>query len=322
VLVRSAGPPGVHPPVLPAPSPSLRYLEVLLTDRCNLRCRHCYLGEAGRNDLPLPLLDRALAEFGGMQGLRLLLSGGEPLLHPGFWELNQRLPAFPLRSVLLTNGTLVTREAAERLSVHEAQVSLDGLRAGHDSLRGRGSFDAAVAGIENLSRAGKAVSVATMIHSANLDEFPGLERLVRGLGVREWTVDALCLAGRLPGPGGVAVAPEVAGRYLGKYGFGGGMHGSSPGQACGAHLAAVHPDGRVAKCGLFAASPVGDLSEGLAACWGRVAHPSLAQLECSRVVEGGCPHLSECRGGCRFRALEEGGPLARDRYQCESRGVL
>ena len=38
---------------LPAPTPSLRYLELIMTDRCNLQCRHCYLGEGSRSGPPL-----------------------------------------------------------------------------------------------------------------------------------------------------------------------------------------------------------------------------------------------------------------------------
>ncbi len=320
-MLRTDVRPSLVHPLHPSPRPSLRYLEVLLTDRCNLRCRHCYLGEAGSTDLSLSLLDRTLAEFAGLQGLRLLLSGGEPLLHPRFWEINQRLPRLPLRAVLLTNGTLVTPEAARRLAVREAQVSLDGMREGHDLLRGRGTFDLAVAGVRRLAEAGVAVSIATMIHRGNLEEFDELERLVRDLGAGAWTVDALCPAGRLAGQEGVAVAPGVAGRYLGKYGFGGGLHGSTPGQACGYHLAAVHPDGSVAKCGLFAEEAVGSVDEGLDRCWARVPHPTLDELECYRVGGSACSALADCRGGCRFRALEEGNILSRDRYQCEARGM-
>jgi radical SAM protein with 4Fe4S-binding SPASM domain len=322
-LVRRSAerPRGPAHPVRPAPRPSLRYLEILLTDRCNLRCRHCYLGEAGTNDLALPRFARTVEEFADMQGLRLLLSGGEPLMHPRFWEINRLLPRLPLRAVLLTNGTLVTPEAARRLAVREAQVSLDGMREGHDSLRGAGSFGRALAGARALAAAGVAVSVATMIHRGNLSEFDALDELVRGLGAREWTVDALCLAGRLPAQEGVQVAPAVAGRYLDRYGFGGGMHESTPGRACGYHLAAVHPDGRVAKCGLFAGEAAGHVDEGLERCWARIPHPALGDLECSRVGGGGCLALEECRGGCRFRAREEGNALGRDRYQCAARGI-
>ena len=83
--------------------PSLRYLELQLTSRCNLTCKHCYLGETTPLDLPAETILRICKEFERMQGLRLLLSGGEPMLHNDFWTLNDALSDFGLRSVLLSN---------------------------------------------------------------------------------------------------------------------------------------------------------------------------------------------------------------------------
>ncbi|NOY64116.1 MAG: radical SAM protein [Nitrospirae bacterium] len=67
--------------VRPSPVPSLRYLELLITDQCNLHCRHCYIGEPTRQELSLHEITSVLGEFEEMQGLRVLISGGEPLMH-------------------------------------------------------------------------------------------------------------------------------------------------------------------------------------------------------------------------------------------------
>ena len=99
----------------PSPVPSLRYLEFQITDRCNLKCRHCYIGEGLHCDLPIESIQRVLEEFEEMHGLRLLLSGGEPLLHPQFWTLNEMLRDYSFRSVLLSNGVLMTRDMARKL---------------------------------------------------------------------------------------------------------------------------------------------------------------------------------------------------------------
>ena len=69
--------------------PSLRYLELYLTERCNLRCGHCFLGDLGRTDLPPATTFRLLDQFDAMGGLRLLLTGGEAILHPAFWHVNE-----------------------------------------------------------------------------------------------------------------------------------------------------------------------------------------------------------------------------------------
>lgn len=172
-----------------APEPSLRYLLVHITDRCNLACRHCFGGAAGATELDLRRLEDVADQFVGLQGLRLMISGGEPLLHSQFAALNELLAGKDVRAVLMTNGTLLDRKAVSRLRFEEVQVSLDGMRAAHDFLRGPGTFDRAVAALELLAAAGVQTSVATMVHSRNLDDFDALGELLDRLGIREWGVD-------------------------------------------------------------------------------------------------------------------------------------
>jgi sulfatase maturation enzyme AslB (radical SAM superfamily) len=155
---------------LPSPIPSLRYLEFQITDRCNLRCRHCYIGDGLHQDLPLEKIFKVLKEFEEIQGLRLLLSGGEPLLHPHFWKINEILREYPFRSILLSNGILITKETSKKLRVHEVQISLDGTKEGHESIRGEGTFEKTLQAIDNLRKANIPVSIATMIHRRNLKD--------------------------------------------------------------------------------------------------------------------------------------------------------
>jgi sulfatase maturation enzyme AslB (radical SAM superfamily) len=165
--------------VAAAPTPSLRYLELQITSRCNLKCQHCYLGEPAALDLPQKTIMHVLEEFQRMQGLRLLISGGEPLLHPDFWAINDSLPSFGFRSVLLTNGTLIDQATAKKLKVHEIQVSLDGIGTSHDIIRGKGSYTKAINALRRLHKLGKDVSVATMVHTKNLNDFPQLSSLIK-----------------------------------------------------------------------------------------------------------------------------------------------
>jgi len=311
-----------------SPIPSLRYLLLHITDRCNLRCRHCFIGESGSTDLPLARIRAIVDEFEGMQGLRLLVSGGEPLLHREFRELNDYLAQKDLRTVLLSNGTLIDPETAASLRFKEVQVSLDGMREAHDFIRGEGNFERSVGAIRNLRQAGMDVSVATMVHSHNLGDFDELGRLVRDLGAGEWAVDAPSAAGRLEAEGrhgapgldqeagaGLIVSPDIAGPLLG-LSFGGAIHEPAPGYACGAHLMAVMADGRAARCGFYAGEPVGSIGEGLAACWQKVSKLPLAELECD------CELIEDCRGGCRFRAAGYNSPMGPDLCQCYRYGIV
>jgi radical SAM protein with 4Fe4S-binding SPASM domain len=299
----------------PSPIPSLRYLEFQITDRCNLRCRHCYVGDGLHQDLPSEKIFKVLREFEEIQGLRLLLSGGEPLLHPNFWGINEILRDYPFRSVLLSNGTLITEETAKKLRVHEVQVSLDGMKEGHESIRGEGTFGKTLQAIDNIQDANIRVSVATMIHQRNLKEFDKLASLIQSKNILEWNVDVPCVAGRMEENKDIWVSPPEAGPYL-QYGHGGGLHSSEKNATCGAHLCAILPNGLAAKCGLFSQDPVGTIDEGLRVCWEKIPRIQLKELICT------CPEIEECRGGCRFRAKLQGDIFQPDLFQCYARGVL
>jgi radical SAM protein with 4Fe4S-binding SPASM domain len=299
----------------PSPIPSLRYLELQMTDRCNLRCRHCYLGESLHQDLSVDQIQRVLKEFEEIQGLRLLLSGGEPLLHPRFWEINEILRDYAFRSILLSNGTLITKEVARRLLVHEVQISLDGMKEGHEALRGNGTFEKALLAIDQLQEANIRLSVATMIHRKNLSEFDQLASFLQSKKIEEWNVDVPCIEGRLKKNNDLWVAPSKAGRFL-SYGYGGGFHNSTNNATCGAHLCAILPSGKICKCGLFSQEAVGRIEEGLRACWERIPRIALKDLFCK------CAVIEVCRGGCRYRAKMEEDLLQPDLFQCYARGVL
>ena len=304
-----------RPALRPSPDPSLRYLELQITSMCNLRCGHCYIGDGPPRELGSARVRSVLKEFEEMQGLRVLLTGGEPLLHGRFDEINEMLPDLFLRKVLFTNGVLLKKDVLSRLKVHEIQVSIDGLRAGHDALRGAGSWDAAMDAVRRSLDAGFDVSVATMVHPGNLGDFDALEEQCRGMGVREWTVDVPCSAGRLRNNPAFTMTPEEGGRYLG-YGYGGGMHAVGKGYACGLHLMAVLPDGTAAKCTFYGDRAVGTVDEGLRSCWDRIRPVRLEHLDCR------CEFLEACRGGCRYRAELLDGPQGRDLYRCSLYGVI
>lgn len=213
---------GKRPPIKKSREPSLRYLELQITARCNLRCGHCYIGPSEDQELSLGQLRPVLREFEYMQGLRLLITGGEPLLHREFRGINDSLPDYAFRKVLFTNGVLLTEEVIRSLKVDEVQVSIDGLEPGHDSLRGRGTFGRTLEGLRMLRDAGFDVSISTMVHPGNLGEFDGMETLFHNLGIKDWTVDVPCVEGNLRDNPLLRVEPGVAGKYL-RYGFGEGF---------------------------------------------------------------------------------------------------
>ena len=295
-----------------SPVPSLRYLEWLVTFRCNLSCSHCYLGQTESDEFSPDLIRPLLDQFTHMHGLRILVSGGEPTMYRHFPLLNDIIGDYPIRAVLLTNGMLLDDKLASKLNFHEVQISLDGMERGHEAIRGKGTFRRAVEAMKIARRNGLDLSVATMIHKANLDEWDDMRFLVLENGAKEWSVDYPCLKGRWQVNHELYVAPEEAAVRM-SYGFGGSYHGTSPGWTCGRHLAAVLPSGNVCRCGLYQEQSLGSVDEGLEEAWERVIHVPIGQTKCF-----GCTHADTCGGGCRYRA---GGPDERDEVMCRFHGV-
>ena len=292
--------------------PSLRYLELHLLHKCNLNCRHCYLGPLQPIEMPFDHAIDITRQFSDIGGLRLLISGGEPLLYKDLKTYLEQTRALKIRRVLFTNGTLINSGNISWLDVDEIQFSLDGWEKGHEYLRGRGTFEPTLRGIHLATAAGIPVSISTMIHQYNLNEFERLRDFIEKIHAIEWGVDVMCVSGSLMKNPDLTVPYETSARYL-KYGFGGGYHGSSEGFACGRHLMTVLPNRQAVKCGFYVDRSLGDAQKSLKHCWLNMNHVPLDQLECK-----GCSALEECRGGCRFRAPH---PLAPDPAMCAFYGI-
>jgi radical SAM protein with 4Fe4S-binding SPASM domain len=318
----------IRSPVISSPVPSLRYLELQITDNCNLRCRHCYIGIPQNRELSIPELKSVLTEFENMQGLRLLITGGEPLMHSHFAEFNALLPEYAYRKILFTNGLLLDQNILGQLNVDEIQFSIDGMENGHEALRGKGTFRKVIKSVEMALGSGMPVSVATMVHRENRSEFDEMERLFQGLGIRDWSVDVPCLEGSFRDNDVLQVSPEIGGKFL-DYGFGGGLHGGGEGFGCGLHLAAVLAGGEICKCAFYSGDPAGTIGKGLRDAWKRIKPVNLQNLDCARLS---CGVIDECRGGCRYRAavisgkhkdgIDTDAGVERDLYKCIHYGII
>lgn len=279
---------------------SLRYLLVSITTACNLRCRHCYVGDVEVEHIDPVLFEAVADEFARMGGMRFIISGGEPVLHPEFARINDILEGRPYRRIMISNGIKLNDVDIDSLNIDEIQVSLDGLEPGHDWLRGHGTFEAVAGVFERIKNAGIDLSIATVIHKRNVAEFDTLEEFVRKLGATSWTIDYPSATGR-------AVASDLFADLsclepIMALQFGAQVHAGASGLACGAHLAAISPDGVLTKCGFYRDWNGGQISAlGLERAWSNLDRIKLEELDCD------CENLQECKGGCRFRAQTTGG---------------
>jgi len=174
-----------------------------MTRACNLRCRHCYAAAGSRaaaNELTTGEAKKLLADLAALRVPALLLSGGEPLLRPDFFELAAYAASLGLRLTISTNGTLITRELARKIKDHGVSyvgISLDGVGENNDAFRGcSGAFDAALQGIRNCLAAGQKVGLRFTINRHNLTELDAIFALVDREGIDRVCFYHLAYAGR------------------------------------------------------------------------------------------------------------------------------
>jgi len=135
---------------------SLPILALSVHSACNCRCVMCDIWKANsdKREMSSDDLERHAAAIRALHVQRVMLTGGEPLLHRNLWALCAKLQALGIRITLVTTGLLVDRHAADiAASVDTVVVSLDGDRDVHDAIRRvRGGFDRIAGGIAALKR--------------------------------------------------------------------------------------------------------------------------------------------------------------------------
>ena len=162
-------------------------ISLQLTNRCNLRCRHCFqwnetgwhrqLEPAQRSqDLDFDLIAKIIHQTAAAKP-NLYLWGGEPLSYSEWEPLARLLEENPFWTVLCTNGIDLDRrmESILRISSQLAVlISLDGFEAENDALRGPGSFRKTLGNLDELIRLKQQgsfrgeISIHCMIHEAIL----------------------------------------------------------------------------------------------------------------------------------------------------------
>ena len=138
------------------------YLAWQLTNECNFACLHCIEesgpGRAFKDELDDAQTFEVLRQAIELDVPYISLSGGEPMVHPRFFDLVAFAAERGTQLKIETNGQYLTKQACRRLKeldVKSVQVSMDGAsRETFNKMRVRGDFDEVVQGIRNLVEAG------------------------------------------------------------------------------------------------------------------------------------------------------------------------
>ncbi len=191
VIVRRGRLPGQSAPGGPdARMPGTR-LWMYTNFDCNLACDYCCARsspQTARRALGIDRIRRLVPEAVESGVSELILTGGEPFLLPDLDELAAVCTA-ALPTTLLTNGMLFRGHRLERLRRMDrerltVQISLDSATAEtHDSHRGKGSWERAVAGIGIAQAEGFRVRVAATLPAAQSNELGTFHDFLDTLGI-------------------------------------------------------------------------------------------------------------------------------------------
>lgn len=88
---------------------NLSAIQLEITNKCNFSCKHCYLGKSESSSmLPYKTILSLLTDAKFMGVKNLLITGGEPLLHPDIKNILHTLKILDFKSDIYTNASLVT----------------------------------------------------------------------------------------------------------------------------------------------------------------------------------------------------------------------
>ncbi|WP_445632622.1 Heme biosynthesis protein [Nostoc sp. DSM 114161] len=165
-----------------------------ITLKCNLACQHCgsRAGHARAKELSTAeALDlvKQLAEVGITE---VTLIGGEAFLRPDWLEIAKAVTDAGMLCGMTTGGFGITLETAQRMKeagIGVVSVSVDGLEATHDRLRGKkGSWQWAFKTMSHLKEVGISFGCNTQINRLSAPEFPLIYEHVRDAGIFAWQV--------------------------------------------------------------------------------------------------------------------------------------
>jgi len=173
-------------------------LQWHITAKCQMKCKHCYLYEDETykkeisNELDFKTCINIMddfVEFCNHLKIRPFISftGGDPLLREDFFDLLYEAHDRGIEIEILGNSFCVNDEIAfklKSLGVNSYQLSLDGMKEIHDSLRVAGSFDDTIRAIKVLKNANIKTIISMTLSKQNAQD---ILKLMARIGINIFT---------------------------------------------------------------------------------------------------------------------------------------
>ena len=190
-------------PLKPVRKPAAPVVIWNLIRRCNLTCKHCYTTSTDinfPNELSTSEIYAVMDDLKAFKVPVLILSGGEPLLHPDIFDISRHAKDMGFYVALSTNGTKISAANIDEIAGINYQyigVSLDGIKDTHDQFRRvKGCFDQALNGIHLCLEKGIKVGLRFTLTQDNAQDFPAMLQLMDDNNIDKFYLSHLNYGGR------------------------------------------------------------------------------------------------------------------------------
>jgi radical SAM protein with 4Fe4S-binding SPASM domain len=173
---------------VPPPTVLEPFLFLYITEKCQLRCRHCYMGERldAERRMSAADVERLLVYLRVAHGqYKVYLLGGEPTTHPELDEILDVCQRQGFKVVVTSNGLIPPRTWPLLDSrVDSMSFSLDGAHAKtHEGMRGPNTFRPLLASIRTAVAAEMQTRAIFTVSAANVQDVPDAIDLADDLGL-------------------------------------------------------------------------------------------------------------------------------------------
>jgi radical SAM protein with 4Fe4S-binding SPASM domain len=188
-----------------------------ITDKCSNRCRHCYINEFRNSDVSMEtayaILDDMRHCADSIRAMPCIsITGGDPLMHPGIWDILRKAKDLDFQTTILGNPELMDEKTITRMIDHGVvryQLSLDGMEKTHDWNRSLGSFERTTKAISLAAKLGLPIIAMSTVSIHNYLEMPDVMKHVYNSGGGVWSFTR-----HIPNHGHCGITPEEFENFL------------------------------------------------------------------------------------------------------------
>lgn len=187
-----------------------------ITNKCNLKCKHCYLGKLDGFELPFEKADEIADTIINSNVMEVTISGGECLTYKGIEKIIKKFLINGIKVDVFTNALLL-KNVLDKIdsdilnkSTLLFYVSVDGLKSSHEQIRGKNTFDKTIENIKYAIEKGYPVVTNTVINKINYCDIMDMIVLLKQMGVKDVQLSNLIVQGSADNSMKISLSEQMA----------------------------------------------------------------------------------------------------------------